>query len=431
MIKLFKTIREMLKDSRYLATMKEQNDLLRATLEKEREQKVETEQEKYQKRKQNYLRPVNEMKDFVRSHYEVRHNVVTDVYEYRRRADGPEAPFVMIDKRQFNTIANEVEGADIFCLDSFVRRNLECDFAYDYHPVTDYLNKVRGQWDGQDRVDELLRRISQDDYCLRMGRVWLRAVVAQWLHYDLDHANAVMLLLVSERQGMHKSTFVKNLLPPCLRDRYTDDFSLATKGNAQRKMVEFAIINMDEFDKMPVKKMPELKSMMQSLKPSFIGAYKKSFNQLPRIASFVGTSNERQLLTDRTGSRRFLILEPDDVIRTDQIDYDQLYAQLVSEVEHGAQYFFTKDMEQEMQQRNQQYYRLEPVEELISTFFRKAKDGEEPREMGSAQMIKLLERHNHKLMNQMSQSVFGKHMRRLGFSAHHTEQGNLYRVIER
>jgi hypothetical protein len=88
-------------------------------------------------------------------------------------------------------------------------------------------------------------------------------------------------------------------------------------------------------------------------------------------------------------------------------------------------------MEQEMQQRNQQYYRLEPVEELISTFFRKAKDGEEPREMGSAQMIKLLERHNHKLMNQMSQSVFGKHMRRLGFSAHHTEQGNLYRVIER
>ena len=100
MIKLFKTIREMLKDSRYLATMKEQNDLLRATLEKEREQKVETEQEKYQKRKQNYLRPVNEMKDFVRSHYEVRHNVVTDVYEYRRRADGPEAQFVMIEDRK-------------------------------------------------------------------------------------------------------------------------------------------------------------------------------------------------------------------------------------------------------------------------------------------------------------------------------------------
>ena len=45
MIKMFKTIREMLKDSRYLATMKEQNDLLRATLEKEREQKAETDLE--------------------------------------------------------------------------------------------------------------------------------------------------------------------------------------------------------------------------------------------------------------------------------------------------------------------------------------------------------------------------------------------------
>lgn len=295
---MFKAIREMLKDSRYLATMKEQNDLLRATLEKEREQKAETDLEKYQKRKQNYLRPVNEMKEFVRSHYEVRHNVVTDVYEYRRREDGLEAPFVMIDKRQFNTIANEVEGADIFCLDSFVRRNLECDFAYDYHPVTDYLNKVRGRWDGVDRVTELLSRISEEDYCLRMGRVWLRAVVAQWLHYDQDHANAVMLLLVSE-------------------------------------------------------------------------------------------------------------------------------------VEQGEQFYFTKDMEQEMQKRNQQYYRLEPVEELISTFFRKARDGEEPREVGSAQMMKQLDRHNHKLMCQMSQSVFGKHMRRLGFSARHTEQGNVYEVVER
>ena len=152
---------------------------------------------------------------------------------------------------------------------------------------------------------------------------------------------------------------------------------------------------------------------------------------MPRIASFVGTSNERRLLTDRSGSRRFLILEPDDVIRTDQIDYDQLYAQLVSEVEQGEQFYFTKDMEQEMQKRNQQYYRLEPVEELISTFFRKARDGEEPREVGSAQIMKQLDRHNHKLMCQMSQSVFGKHMRRLGFSARHTEQGNVYEVVER
>ena len=44
-------------------------------------------------------------------------------------------------------------------------------------------------------------------------------------------------------------------------------------------MVEFALVSLDEFEKIERKKMPELKSMMQTMKPSFIGAYKKNFSQ--------------------------------------------------------------------------------------------------------------------------------------------------------
>lgn len=40
----------------------------------------------------------------------------------------------------------------------------------------------------------------------------------------------------------------------------------------------------------------------------------------PRIASFVGTTNERHVLTDRTGSRRFLIIEPDGIINVEGIN---------------------------------------------------------------------------------------------------------------
>lgn len=40
-----------------------------------------------------------------------------------------------------------------------------------------------------------------------------------------------------------------------VQDYYTDDFSLNQKGNAQRKIVEFAIINDDELDKETPKKM--------------------------------------------------------------------------------------------------------------------------------------------------------------------------------
>ena len=257
----------------------------------------------YEQRKQLLLMPVREMKQYVTNTFEVRHNVVTDVYEFRRK-EGDEA-WRALDERGFNTIACGVEDANIFCLDSRIKHWLRSDFAQDYHPVRQWLETVRGKWDGKDRTEDLFSRISPYRYCREMGRIWLRAVVSQWLGYDTKHANAVMLLLVSPQQGLHKSTFVRELLPPELRDYYTDDFSLSAKGNAQRKLVEFAIVNIDEFDKENPKKMPELKTLMQTMKPSFIGAYKKNFNRLPRIASFVGTSNSRQLLYDHTGSRRF------------------------------------------------------------------------------------------------------------------------------
>lgn len=447
MMKVLKGFREVLNNSMYLAELKEQNGLLRqeitemeklraadrekmkAEAETEKQKQKADKEAKYRERQMAFLRPQYEMKDYVRATWEMRHNVVTDVYEFRRNT---EEPWKTIDKRELNSIANEVADAGIFCLDSQVKRFVESEFAEDYHPVTTYLNKVRGLWDGEkDYADDLLQRVSADPDFLRLGRIWLRGVVAQWLHWDPKHANAVMLLIVSPQQGLQKSTFLRELLPTSLRDYYTDDFSLSTKGNAQRKMVEFALINMDEFDKEPRKKMPELKSLMQTLKPSFIGTYKKNFNRLPRIASFVGTSNRRELLTDTTGSRRFLIVEPEGMINVEGICHDQLYAQLIHEVESGAPFFFSKEEEREMEVRNRPYYVLSPVEKLLTTFFRQADEGEDFWSLSSADIMKELSSHNHALLRDMSQSEMGKVLNRFGWVPKHTEFGNVYHVVKK
>lgn len=424
MIKELRFVGEMLKNSTCLATLKEQNDLLRQQLNKQKKEH----EDRYQQRQQSMLRPQQEMKQWVAANYEMRHNVVTDVYEYRHAG---EQQWTIIDRRQLNTIANEVADAGIFCLDSQVKRYVESAFSVDYHPVTDYLNKIRGTWDGtKDYADDLLRRISTDPYFLRMGRIWLRAVVAQWMHWDKKHANAVMLILVSQLQGLHKSTLMRELLPEALRDYYTDDFSLSAKGNAQRKMVEFALINMDEFDKLPVGKTADLKTMLQSMKPSFIGAYKKNFNRLPRIASFVGTSNCRQLLCDPTGSRRFLVVEPMGNIVVDGICHDQLYAQLIAEMERGEPYFFSKEDEAMMEAHNRPYRRLTPEEQLLTKFFREAREGEACWKLGAEEVLEQLDKHNHGLMRNLSVSAMGKLMRGLGWKPEHTEYGNVYGLVK-
>ena len=342
-------------------------------------------------------------------------------------ADGGWLP---VDERQMNTIMNHVQDdGRVLCLKSLVQQRVRSELAKDYHPVAEWLDSVRGTWDGEDRVGDLARRISTSDYCRRMVPIWLRAVVAQWLGVDERHANAVMLMLVSERQGLHKSTFFHELLPEELESYYTDDFSMSSKGNAERKLVEFALVNIDEFDKLPARKQPELKTLMQTLRPSFIKAYKSHFNQLPRIASFVGTSNSRQLLTDRTGSRRFLILEPDGIIDVDGIDHRQLYAQLLEEVERGERYYFTKEEEAEMQRVNERYYRLTPLEQLVCQFFRVPAEGEECQQLSASQLMTQLSPHAPSLLRSVSETTFGKMLRRLGFQKDHLHSGNYYSVV--
>lgn len=382
----------------------------------------------YEQRKQYFLMPVREMKQFVSDAFEVRHNVITDVYEFRRK--GGDEPWRPLDERGFNTIACGIEEANIFCLDSRIKHWLRSDFAQDYHPVRQWLDSVRGRWDGVDRTDDLFSRISPYRYCREMGRIWLRAVVSQWLGHDTEHANAVMLLLVSPQQGLHKSTFVRELLPPALRDYYTDDFSLSAKGNAQRKLVEFAIVNIDEFDKENPKKMPELKTLMQTMKPSFIGSYKKNFNRLPRIASFVGTSNSRQLLHDHTGSRRFLILEPKGMIRTGGIDYEQLYAQMIHEVESGLPTYFTKAQERDMQRRNQRYMVKDELETLFCTFFRAARDCKEGQLITAEEVLTKLAAHDRHVVRHLSPTSLGRSLVNMGLTPRHTRRGSVYRLVE-
>ena len=388
----------------------------------------------YEQRKQLLLMPVREMKQYVADNFDVRHNVITDVYEFRRKTEAREQetvdnPWRPLDERGFNTIACGVEDANIFCLDSRIKHWLRSDFAQDYHPVRQWLESVRGKWDGVDRTADLFGRISPYRYCHELGRIWLRAVVSQWLGFDTEHANAVMLLLVSPQQGLHKSTFMRELLPPELRDYYTDDFSLSAKGNAQRKLVEFAIVNIDEFDKENPKKMPELKTLMQTMKPSFIGAYKKNFNRLPRIASFVGTSNSRQLLYDHTGSRRFLIMEPKEMIRTGGIDYEQLYAQIIHEVETGLPTYFTKAQEREIQRRNQRYMVKDAVETLFSTYFRVPRNKKEGKLITTDEILHIMKSKDEYVVRHLTSDALGQRLVKMGLTPRHTRRGSTHRLV--
>ena len=54
--------------------------------------------------------------------------------------------------------------------------------------------------------------------------------------------------LLVGRQGTHKSTFCREMIPPALRAYYTDSIDFSQKRDAELYLNRFALINIDEFD---------------------------------------------------------------------------------------------------------------------------------------------------------------------------------------
>lgn len=263
---------------------------------------------------------------FLQNSYLFRYNLLTDETEYRP-ANAADKTFVTIGKRELNTLCLEAHARGILCWDKDISRFLFSKHVPEYHPFLLYFEQLP-VWDGIDRITRLAQRISSESYWINGFHTWMLGLTAQWTGQTGKHANSVAPLLVSIRQGCLKSTFCKSLMPDSLSRYYSDEVELTSRSNATRKMSEMGLLNLDEFDKYSPGKIPLLKNLMQMADLNLCKAYQKNFRNLPRIASFIGTSNRFDLLSDNTGSRRFLCVEVKDKIDCTCIEHKQIYAQL-------------------------------------------------------------------------------------------------------
>ena len=145
-----------------------------------------------------------------------------------------------------------------------------------------------------------------------------------------------------------------------------------------------------------------------------------------RYASFVATTNNPHPLTDATGSRRYICLTIPDgqyIDNTGEIDYGQLYAQVVHEVvDLKARYWFDNQQVARIQELNLNYMEQKDIAEIIVTCFRKPADGEAVKSLNSAEMLKLIQREYPSVKSDHSTKVhIGLAMKELGFE--HTKRG--------
>ena len=391
---------------------------------------------------------MQEVTAFLTSRYRFRFNVLTEETEVADVANItniennlPDAHlrYTKVDERWMNTLSMEAIETGIDCWDRDIQRFVRSRRISEYHPFTAYFEQLP-EWDGTDRVSALARRVSDNPVWVNGFHRWMLGLSAQWMQFHPDtnntnstnRANSVAPLLVSSRQGLGKSTFCRLLMPDVLKAYYTESYDLGSPASAEAKLAACGLINLDEFDKLSASKMPLLKNLMQASALNIRKAYKRSASALPRIASFIGTSNREDLLVDRTGSRRFLCVSLEHAIDcTTPVEHEQLYAQLKAELLSGERSWFNKEEEQAIQQHNALFYKHIPEEEVFRLCFRFATEADHPQEvltLSATQLFERMKSAHPSVMRGMTAYSLSRILPQLGERVH-TAKGNVYRVV--
>ena len=199
---------------------------------------------------------------------------------------------------------------------------------------------------------------------------WFVAMVASWMKDEV--VNHTVLVLVG-RQGIFKTTWLDNLIPPELR-AYSSKLPLSGQisKDDRLRLCENGMLNIDELDAMCGREMNIVKSLLTSTDVNERAAYGRLKERRVRLASFCASTNKREFLTDITGNRRWLPFEVESIQNPFHtiIPYERLYAQAKALVEEGIfSYWFDMEEMVVLEAHNEEFRALENEEQLLPILF--------------------------------------------------------------
>ena len=250
---------------------------------------------------------VEEIKSFLDGHISLRFNEITSRVEYEIPADNTDAHrFMPVNDRIVNSLWSQMSTITRVNIQDMYRV-IESDYVPVFNPFKEYLNNLSKPGE-QDYIRELAQTVrvkggeqEQKLWHLYLKK-WLVGMVASWISEDV--VNNVILVLIGE-QGAYKTTWFNYLLPPPLKQYFY------TKTNANRMskddiltLAQFALVCCEELDTMRPAELNQLKAAVTMPSIDERAAYAHYHEHRKHIASFCGTGNNTQFLSDPTGNRR-------------------------------------------------------------------------------------------------------------------------------
>lgn len=371
---------------------------------------------------------VEMIQQYLSEHFSLRKNVVRGLIEYREKQKKHKEYQPVTDYWE-NSVWCTLQLQGVLCKISELRSVIHSDFSKEYDPFKSYFYKL-SPWDGTtDHIAQLASTVSTTNpgYWLTCLRKWLVATVACAIEEGMENHT---VLLLSGGQGLGKTTWCRNLVPPQLRRyTYSGNIDPASKDSTLLLSDCFLIV-LDELSGQSRMELNRLKAMITKNYVRERRAYAHNAETYERRASFAATVNDSQVLTDRTGSRRFLCFEATRIDYLSPIDHKGVYAQALALYKDKFKFWFSDSDIAEINRNNEPFQQSSPEEELFYTFFRKPCRFEPPQLLSSSEIIAKIAEKTRLPITPINVNNLGKMLKRAQFE-HTIRQGKrIFSVIE-
>ena len=325
---------------------------------------------------QEFEANIEEIEAFLKSRIELRRNVISGRVEFKWQDPQKRTDWQPYTDKEENTLWRDLNRTKKVRAEH-ISRLVGSDAVPDFHPFKDYLDHLP-PWDGTtDHIRTLAESVkvrgdeSEQDFFCHFLRKWLVAMVAGWI--DLKEVNHLILVLIGP-QGSYKTTWFNALLPPELQIYFH------TKINAVRMakddliaLAKYALVCCEELDTMTQRELNNLKASITASSIDERAAYARYSERRKHIASFCGTGNNVQFLTDTTGNRRWLPFEIKSITspRVKPFNYEGIYAQAYFLYKNDFKYWLEDSDNELLAAHNEPFKVSNAAEELVLSYFGK------------------------------------------------------------
>ena len=159
-------------------------------------------------------------------------------------------------------------------------------------------------------------------------------------------------------------------------------------------------------------------------------AYARHAENRLHIATFCGTGNNIQFLSDPSGNRRWMPFEVEWITSPREIpfDYAAIYAQAYGLYKRGYQYWLSETDEEWQRTHNEQFEAPNLEQELVEVFFYPPADPTQGEFMPVSRALQVIGGY---VTVKLSASVLGSAFTKQGFQSMRTKHSRGYIVVQR